>query len=183
VVALYGRERVADLEMRAVIEDGVDPAIEETGLQFQIATRLTSWLAIDEARTTTGPGRHESIPQELPYGTSAESFGLRPAAFGAQHEGGLVTGAFTGAAVRRKQLYGYAQSTPNASYPQSIGGGPPPQAMAQLAYPARPSKPAIASGELMVRPMPTRKSSRTWVWLVMVLIAALIVALTWWLAF
>jgi len=79
VVALYGRERVADLETRAVIDEDVDGEIETIGLEFQISTRLTSWLAIDDSRRTVGPSRDEAIPQELPYGTSAASFGLRGA--------------------------------------------------------------------------------------------------------
>src|SRR5213075_3002993 len=44
---------------------------------FQIATRMTSWIAIDEVRRVTGPTRDQLIPQELPYGTSASAFGLR----------------------------------------------------------------------------------------------------------
>ena len=41
---------------------------------------MTSWIAIDESRKVTGPSRHEAVPQELPYGTTAHSFGLRAAA-------------------------------------------------------------------------------------------------------
>jgi hypothetical protein len=40
---------------------------------------MTSWVADDESRRVTGPTRSQVIPQELPYGTSAQAFGLRNA--------------------------------------------------------------------------------------------------------
>jgi Ca-activated chloride channel family protein len=76
IVALYGRERVADVEANALFRT-VDGEVEELGLTFSIATRMTSWVAIDEASKVTGPSRDQLIPQELPYGTSAAAFGLR----------------------------------------------------------------------------------------------------------
>jgi Ca-activated chloride channel family protein len=81
IPALYAREHVADLEMRWTIGDtkAIDREIETTGVKFQIATRLTSWVAVDETSHVEGPGRHEVQPQELPYGTSMGSFGLRAA--------------------------------------------------------------------------------------------------------
>jgi Ca-activated chloride channel family protein len=79
IVALYGRERVADVEAHALFST-VDGEVEELGITFQIATRMTSWIAIDESSKVTGPTRVQLIPQELPYGTSAEAFGLRTAA-------------------------------------------------------------------------------------------------------
>src|SRR6185369_10542169 len=57
----------------------VDGEIEDLGLTFQIATRMTSWVAIDESRLVRGSVREQLIPQELPYGTKASSFGLRSA--------------------------------------------------------------------------------------------------------
>ncbi|MBS2014486.1 MAG: VWA domain-containing protein [Deltaproteobacteria bacterium] len=81
IVALFGREQVADLEVRWTIGKEtrlVDEDIERIGVVFQIATRRTSWVAIDEDRTVD-PRRgtqHVEVPQELPYGTSAQSFGL-----------------------------------------------------------------------------------------------------------
>jgi Ca-activated chloride channel family protein len=82
IAALYGRERVADVEANALFSS-VDGEVEELGLVFQIATRMTSWVAVDETRKVTGPTRDELVPQELPYGTRASSFGLRGAAAGA----------------------------------------------------------------------------------------------------
>lgn len=75
IVALYARERVADLD--AQWGENHDSEIESVGLAYQIATRMTSWIAVDMSRKVTGPSRHENMPQELPFGTRAESFGLR----------------------------------------------------------------------------------------------------------
>ena len=76
IVTLYGRERVADLESRTMLEQ-IGSDIEALGLQFQIATRFTSWVAIDEVRRAVGPVRDALVPQEIPYGTRASAFGLR----------------------------------------------------------------------------------------------------------
>jgi Ca-activated chloride channel family protein len=106
IAKLYARERVADLEARGAVGghgvyrgragyggwggeggegeggDG-EGEIEALGVRFQIATRLTSWVAIDERRRAAGaPDRTEEVPQELPHGTSAASFGLRGGAAG-----------------------------------------------------------------------------------------------------
>jgi len=84
IVALYAREHVADLETRWTMGDTgrIDREIETTGVEFQIATRLTSWVAVDMVRKIDkpSPSRHQNVPQNLPYGTRAESFGLRAAA-------------------------------------------------------------------------------------------------------
>ena len=82
VIALYGREQVEDYEtLRAAGgRDDLDQAIERVGLRFQIATRLTSWVAVSD-RVVDGERVREVMPHELPHGTSIEGFGLRPAAF------------------------------------------------------------------------------------------------------
>ncbi|HYV48235.1 MAG TPA: VIT domain-containing protein [Myxococcaceae bacterium] len=79
---LYGRELVEDLELQiaAGFEKGaMDREIERAGLDFQISTRLTSWVAVSKARTVDpgAPTRHEEVPVELPHGMSAEGMGLR----------------------------------------------------------------------------------------------------------
>lgn len=84
VIARFGREKVEDLELRhAVGGEGtaIDREIEALGVRFQIATRLTSWIAVSkEALVDPGaPTRHEDVPQELPYGMSVEGLGLRSA--------------------------------------------------------------------------------------------------------
>ena len=84
VTALYGREAVEDLELdRAAGANAaeIDRLVERLGLEFGIGTRLTSWVAISE-EPTVDPGqpvRRTRIPQELPYGLSAEGLGLRQA--------------------------------------------------------------------------------------------------------
>jgi hypothetical protein len=93
IPALYARERVADLETRWTIGNDqyqIDREIEAIGCEFQISTRLTSWVAVDEISKVSGRERHEVVPQNLPYGTSAQSFGLRQAA--ADKQGRLVAG-------------------------------------------------------------------------------------------
>ena len=81
VTALYGREAVEDLELDLAAgapRPEIDPAIEKIGLEFQLSTRRTSWIAISEEPTVDRrqPVRIERIPQELPYGMSAEGLGL-----------------------------------------------------------------------------------------------------------
>lgn len=82
VRALYARERVDAHELHLSAggdQREIDAQIEELGLTFQIATRLTSWVAISQKRTvdTDAVRRQASVPQELPYGVSAEGLGLR----------------------------------------------------------------------------------------------------------
>ncbi len=81
VVPLYGREAVQDLEMRRAAgeSEALDRTIEEIGLDFQIATRLTAWIAVSEEATVDPrqPLRRERIPQSLPRGLSIEGLGLR----------------------------------------------------------------------------------------------------------
>ncbi len=82
--ALFGRESVEDLEMRLAAGEGQEPidhAVEQLGLAFQISTRLTSWVAVSREPTVdpTRPTRTERVPQELPFGMSAEGLGLRRA--------------------------------------------------------------------------------------------------------
>jgi Ca-activated chloride channel family protein len=80
--ALFARERVEELELACAAGDDrapIDREIERLGLDYRIATRLTSWIAISETRDVDprAPSRRQSIPHELPHATSAEGFGLR----------------------------------------------------------------------------------------------------------
>lgn len=84
VAALFGRERVEDLETaRAAGEDvgALDAEVEALGLAFQLSTRLTAWVAVsaEAAVDPSRPTRREEVPQRLPYGMSAEGLGLRGA--------------------------------------------------------------------------------------------------------
>jgi Ca-activated chloride channel family protein len=81
VPLLYGRELVEELEMRRAADEtgDIDSQIERTGLDFQVATRLTSWVAVSEEATVdpAQPTRRERIPQAVPQGLSVEGLGLR----------------------------------------------------------------------------------------------------------
>jgi Ca-activated chloride channel family protein len=82
VATLYARERVEDLEMEIAAGGDVaalEARIERLGLDFGIATRVTSWIAATEERTVDpkAPVRRVRVPHELPHGTSVEGFGLR----------------------------------------------------------------------------------------------------------
>ncbi len=82
LAALFGREKVEDLEMRLCAgepAEAIDRAVEGIGLDFQIATRLTSWVAVGEEPSVDpkAPTRKQRIPQELPFGVSVDGLGLR----------------------------------------------------------------------------------------------------------
>lgn len=84
VVALFGREKVADLEMRLCAgesQEAIDRAVERVGLDFQIATRVTSWVAVSDEPMVDpkAPRKKQRIPQELPFGVSVDGIGLRHA--------------------------------------------------------------------------------------------------------
>lgn len=75
----FARERVEDLEAERSRGEDVDGEIERLGLDFAIATRRTSWVAISEEPDVdpTAPGRRETMPQALAHGMSAGALGLR----------------------------------------------------------------------------------------------------------
>jgi Ca-activated chloride channel family protein len=137
VVKLYGRERVADLEMRWTIGtevQAIDREIESIGLVFQIATRRTSWVAIDDDRSVDPRRgtRHEEIPQELPYGTTMASFGGGPvagaASFGSVNAVATLRAPSAPPAAMRAMMMPYPQSLPR-----------PASGMPMSAPPARPA--------------------------------------------
>jgi len=106
IVTLFGREHVADLETEWSTGEGqrhIDAQIEAAGLRFQIATRLTSWVAVDShvGVDPYAPSRTEIVPQELPYGTTMQSFGMLHA-------------ATTGAGVVRPEMLGFIAQAPMA---------------------------------------------------------------------
>ncbi len=82
---LYAREAVEDLEVELAAGANareIDQRITSLGLDFQISTRLTSWVAVSPEATVDprAPKRNANVPQELAYGMSAEGLGLRAAA-------------------------------------------------------------------------------------------------------
>ena len=88
VAALYARERVEDLET-ALAAGGnaaeLNGAIEATGVEFQISTRLTSWVAVSKAVTVDPQAARRQVeqPHALPQGVTAQGLGLRKS--GAQY--------------------------------------------------------------------------------------------------
>ena len=81
VAALYGREWIEDLEThtaaRGTTREG-DAEIEQVGLDFQIASRMTSWIAVTQEATVSGDELiAETMPHEVPHGVRIEGFGLR----------------------------------------------------------------------------------------------------------
>lgn len=85
---LFARERVADLEAdKSACQSRpveIDAAIERWGVDAQISTSRTSWVAVrDEATVDPGePSILSVMPHNLPAGVSAEGVGLRSASFG-----------------------------------------------------------------------------------------------------
>lgn len=78
---LFARERVEDLELELSMgksKSEIDPQIERVGLAHQIATRLTSFVAVSaEAMVDpTAATRRETMPHVLAHGMSAEGVGL-----------------------------------------------------------------------------------------------------------
>ncbi|MGC4093313.1 MAG: VIT domain-containing protein [Polyangiaceae bacterium] len=82
ITALYARNQVEDLELLFAAKPGererVNVRIEQLGVDFQIATRLTSWVAVDDVVRVDGSrgSRRVEQPQTLPAGLSAEGLGL-----------------------------------------------------------------------------------------------------------
>ncbi len=120
VVTRFGRERVADLEMRGATGAKVDADIEACGLTFQIATRLTSWIAVGAIGVDPGePTKQERIAQALPHGMSAEGLGLRapsPVSWG--RLGGAASLTLSAPPAPAAPMPGRAQ----ASAPAGAGG-------------------------------------------------------------
>ncbi len=85
VTALFAREVAEELELNVATggnKPELDRELERVGIDFQISTRLTSWLAVSTQQTVDprAPKRNETMPHELAYGLSVEGLGLRTAA-------------------------------------------------------------------------------------------------------
>ncbi len=84
VRARFARDRVEDHELHLAAGGyaaEIDREIEALGVAFQIATRLTSWVAISHEITVDrgAKPRRETQPQEMVHGLSIEGLGLRAA--------------------------------------------------------------------------------------------------------
>jgi Ca-activated chloride channel family protein len=191
VVSLFGRELVADLEMRWTIgreTQMIDRTIERAGLVFQIATRRTSWVAIDDLRETKVATRTEIVPQELPYGTSVGSFGLAmPAPYAAAAFDGAVMAP---AAMAPLELGRFEEESADRDEEQTsvtrtgtLMAPPAPAARAvPRPAPAAPAAmPPMQAPSIMAEPMPVKRPAPRWPWvLLLMIIVALIVALLVW---
>jgi Ca-activated chloride channel family protein len=141
VVALFGREAVEDLETRLAAGGEareIDASIERIGVDFQISTRLTSWVAVSEDRTVdpSDPLRRERMPHELPYGVSAEGLGLRPAA---PVSAGMAMAAAPSQSVIKVELGESSRSDLRARAGKALMGAaaPPPGLKPASAAPSR----------------------------------------------
>ncbi len=136
-VALFGREAVEDLEMHLAgggDKREIDATIEGLGVDFQIATRLTSWVAISRDATVDPRDalRRERMPQELPHGMSAEGVGLRSPSPVAVTRGGFAP----------QMLMQRSKSAAAPSFRSAPPGAPPPPAA------MRPSSMASIAGPM-----------------------------------
>ncbi|MBK7861590.1 MAG: VWA domain-containing protein [Archangiaceae bacterium] len=107
---LYARESVEDLEVELAAGGArreLDARITSLGLDFQISTRLTSWVAVSSRVTVDprSPKRLESVPHRLPYGVSAEGLGLR-ASLGHPAPMGAAAAAPMAAPAKRQRATG-----------------------------------------------------------------------------
>jgi Ca-activated chloride channel family protein len=192
LATLYAREQVEDLEARWALgrdRSAVDARIEQLGLDYQISTRLTSWVAITSEITVERPsqGLHQEMPQEIPYGASIEGLGLRAPAE-ALAALSIESAKSLRAAVGPVGPDG--ASAYDGSYPLAA---PAPQAApASFARPA-PMSPGVSSsfrdvsGGIagnMVAPAAAPRSRQGFSWvilLVLLVLVALPVLLWWWL--
>jgi Ca-activated chloride channel family protein len=92
VVQLFGREWIEDLEARRLVSGmtaEADAEIERVGLEHQLSTRHTAWIAVSDAITVdpSKRGRQARVEHELAHGLSAEGLGLRASSGSADDEG------------------------------------------------------------------------------------------------
>lgn len=162
VIARFGREKVEDLELRATVGgDGraIDRELEALGVRFQIATRLTSWIAVSKEATVDpgAPTRHEDVPQELPYGMSVEGLGLRSTSGGPT--GAMAHGAVPAASMA-SQAYAPSPMKAAAAAPVPASAAPKGGLLGRmrqaLAGPAAPPPPPASPA-----PMPAQAPPKT----------------------
>lgn len=137
VAVRFARERVADLEAHKAGGGDtreIDGEIEKLGVDFQIATRLTSWVAVSQAVTVT-PGRQARTvtqPQEVPQDVSLAGLGLRTAAASLGMVGGAASPVSRSAAMPRP-VKSKKRARPVDEGARGRIAPPPPQALSELA--------------------------------------------------
>lgn len=142
VAALFGREAIEDRELALAAggkRGALDAEIERLGLDFQLATRLTSWIAVTQEVTVdpAGGSRRERMPHELPHGMSAEGIGLRPGT----GDAGLVA------------LAGPVALSGPAAYPTAAPSAMPRTSLPEHAYAVRSRKSTLPAVVLIVLPL------------------------------
>ncbi|MDC3983140.1 VIT domain-containing protein [Polyangium jinanense] len=191
--ALFGREKVEDLEL-ALARGGdrrtLDDAIERIGLDFKIATRLTSWIAVTE-QVTVDPDdalRRERMPHELPHGMSAEGLGLRPAraAAGGKTKGKIDLKARLGKTAPEAKLdptddliAGPAPSLPLPAMaaPRNLPASAPRPATPVIPQNNMPEPSPLVDTQLALATAPKKHASRLPVVLLVLLLLALLAGL------
>ncbi|HYQ14751.1 MAG TPA: VWA domain-containing protein, partial [Polyangiaceae bacterium] len=138
LAALYARDRIEDLELALAAGtsgvDDVEREIEGLGLRFQIASRLTSWVAVSEQVNVDGTrsSRRVEQPQQMTAGVSAEGLGLRS------------TVSFVGGGMIAQSA---APGAEPMFYKRRVGSALPPRAAAPAApSPMSPMSPPKSAG-------------------------------------
>lgn len=152
LAALFARETVEDLELAHATTTtdhaAIDRAIEDLGLRYQIATRLTTWVAVSQDATVdpTRPTRHEVVAHEVPQGTSVSGMGLRAAAPSMPQQNAPYAGGPLMQGMRRPSPTASVAAPPMAQAPGGpmlLGGsGDFPDAARRRSAPPPPAKAA-----------------------------------------
>lgn len=139
---LFARETVEDLELAHATTTtehaAIDRAIEDLGLRYQIATRLTTWVAVSQDATVdpTRATRHEVVAQEVPHGTSVGGMGLRKASPAPAMQPWRTSSYAPPPPVVSSYAPPQGGIAPRAtSYAPAPYGGPPPMAGAPMGPP------------------------------------------------
>lgn len=151
LVTRFAREQVQDLETALAAapqrRGAIDAEIERIALDFQIASRLTSWVAVSDRIDVDpqSPSRREEMPHELPQGMSLTGLGLRapqPRLWAAQAMPAMVSMPAPQAASGGAPP-GFGTPPPASPSPPHFErarrpAGPPPPARAAAAPPPPP---------------------------------------------
>jgi Ca-activated chloride channel homolog len=176
LAALFAREKVADLDIRASFEEdtrAIDAEIEAVGVAFQIATRMTSWVAVDEEASVDpyAPSRTEVIPQELPYGTSMASFGApMPTSSGAFEDAGVLSSMSLAMVDARAPAYGAPMEALRGQRTSAPGGAPPPRSKMMM---------QTQQGAHLTPLGPTKRRARWPFFVVLFLLLAILATVLW----
>lgn len=176
VRARFARDRVEDHELHLAaggFASEIDREIESLGVTFQIATRLTSWVAISREVTVDPEAkrRRETQPQEMVHGLSVEGLGLRAA-----HASSAVFGASQSFADEDDMLTTGASGERIAAVRASVSAPAmaPMSAPSPVVYSAAPMDAHVAPPSYGAA-YKTR-GSRAWIVVLVLLLVALVAA-------